>query len=281
MKQNFSVIGHPIGHSMSPYIHKRLFELSGIDAEYCTLDIAPENLKTSIRQLSSLNGFNVTIPHKETIIPLLDGIDASAQTYNAVNCVKNDNGKLYGCSTDAYGFSKALSAEGVKLCGKILVLGCGGAAKTIAREAVSYGCEITIAALESDLPKAAQLCAALEVVGAKAQCVELSKVDGEFDLLVNATPCGMYPKVDAMADVNIDCLKKCHAVFDAVYNPAETLLIKTAKQYGIKTVGGMAMLVWQAVKAHEFWYGGTFQNEEIKQIIKDADKEMMRMFYEK
>ena len=281
MKQKFAVIGHPIGHSMSPYIHKKLFELSNIDCDYCTIDIAPENLKTSINELSQLSGFNVTIPHKESIIPLLNDIDDSAKKYNAVNCVKTTNGKLYGCSTDAYGFSKALETESVRLCGKVLILGCGGAAKTIAREAASYGCEITIAVLESDLPKASLLCEQLETIGAKACATEITNASGEFNLLVNATPCGMYPNVNTIANINIECIKNCKTVFDIVYNPAETLLIKTAKRYGIKTIGGMAMLVWQAVKAHEFWYNGKFENDNIKQIITDANEEMVRMFYEK
>lgn len=281
MKQKFAVIGHPIGHSMSPYIHKKLFELSNMDCDYCTVDIAPENLKTSVDELLALTGFNVTIPHKESIIPLLDNIDASAKLYNAVNCVKNENGKLYGCSTDAFGFSKALEAEGINLCGKVLILGCGGAAKTIAREAISFGCDITIAVLEKNLDNAKVFCNELCDAGGTAGAEIISNVNGEYDLLVNATPCGMYPNVDTMADINIECLKNCKTVFDIVYNPAETLLIKTAKEYGIKTIGGMAMLVWQAVKGHEFWYGGKFKNADIKQLITNANCEMARTFYEK
>lgn len=281
MSQKFAVIGHPIGHTMSPFIHKSLFAINGIEVEYQPLDIAPEKLSDEIGGvLAPLTGFNVTIPHKEKIIPLLDHINDSAKKYNAVNCVKNDNGKLYGCSTDAFGFTEALKANGVPLSGNVLILGSGGAARTLAREASDSGCCLTIAVREADLEKAAELKSWLEESGGKVNVIRLEEISGEYDLCINATPVGMYPNTGVMA-ITKEQLSRCRAVFDAVYNPRRTKLIETAEELGIKAVGGMAMLVWQAVKAHEFWYGAAFETKEIEKIIEAANREMERIFYEK
>lgn len=281
MAQKFAVIGHPIGHTMSPFIHNSLFALKGIEVEYLTLDIAPEKLSDEISGvLSALTGFNVTIPHKELIIPFMDHIDGSAKKYNAVNCVKNDGGRLYGYSTDAFGFTEALKAGGVSLSGKVLVLGSGGAARTLAREASDSGCDITIAVRDEDLQKAAELKLWLQENGGKAAVARLEEVGGEYDLCINATPVGMYPHTGVMA-ITEEQLSRCKAVFDAVYNPRRTKLIETAENLGIKAIGGMAMLVWQAVKAHEHWYGATFEAAQVEKIIEDANREMERIFYEK
>lgn len=281
MKQNYAVIGHPIGHTMSPFIHKSLFKLQGIEIEYSALDIHPDALSAEISGiLGGLRGYNVTIPHKEAIIPLLDSVDDSALKYNAVNCVLRRDGKTYGCSTDAYGFTQALKANNVPLSGRVLVVGAGGAARTLAREASDAGCDLTIAVRADDLIKAEELKIWLTDNGGRVSVCEIKNISGEFDLCVNATPVGMYPKTDAMVLTEAQ-LRNCKAVFDAVYNPEKTLLIKTAESLGIKTVGGMAMLVWQAVKAHEFWYGAKFETADIEEIVAAANREMERIFYEK
>ncbi len=281
MRENYAVIGHPIGHTMSPFIHKELFKLQNIDIEYSALDIHPEKLSDEINGvLGELQGFNVTIPHKEAIIPHLDYVDDSALKYNAVNCVLRKDGNTYGCSTDAYGFTKALDANGIPLSGKVLVLGAGGAARTLAREASDAGCDITIAIKADNIHKAEDLKNWLTDNGGKVSICEIKDIEGEFDLCVNATPVGMYPNTENMVLTEAQ-LSNCKALFDAVYNPEKTKLIKTAQGLGIKTVGGMAMLVWQAVKAHEFWYGAKFETADIEKIIDGANKEMARIFYEK
>lgn len=279
--EKYAVIGHPIGHTMSPYIHKELFELKGIKAEYSALDIEQTALANNVKYvMAGLKGFNVTIPHKEQIIPLLDYIDESAAKYNAVNCVKSDGSKLYGCSTDAYGFIKALESGNVDLNGNVLILGAGGAARTLAREATDKGCSVTLAVRDPDSEKVLSLKNWLNQNGGQAKIMALDNVSGKFNLCINATPVGMYPKT-GLSPVGADVLKNCSSVFDAVYNPRETEFLKIAKELGLKAVGGMAMLVWQAVKAHEFWYGGKFEPSEVEKIIDAANEEMERMFYAK
>ena len=281
MKQKFAVIGHPIGHTMSPFIHIKLFELQQKCVEYSVFDIHPDCLSEKFYvNLKSLDGFNITIPHKETILSLIDEVDESALKYNAVNCVLNKNGKTYGCSTDAFGFTKALETAGVLLTGKVLVLGAGGAARTLAREASDRGCEVTVAVRDGGTSKAKILTDWLNAHNGKASFTTINKVNGKFDLVINATPIGMYPNTDA-CPLTEEQLINCSAVFDAVYNPEETNLLKMAENLGLKTVGGMSMLVWQAVKAHEFWYGAEFNVKDIEKLIADANQEMTRIFYEK
>lgn len=273
----YGLIGHPLGHSMSPLIHEKLFALSGIeDYSYELIDIAPENLANSEDMLRELKGFNITIPHKTAIIPMTDKLGESAERYNSVNCISNDNGIMTGYNTDCDGFLR--SAELLPLGGKVLLLGCGGVGRMIAIEAALHGAELTIAVLPEAI-KNAQLVMA-EIL---AKCAEASvriclinEIEGSFDLLVNATPVGMYPNVDDCA-VSDEVIGNCLSFFDVIYNPIETLLMKKARALGRTAIGGAAMLVYQAVKAHELWYGGEFASEDISAIIKDVEDEVEKM----
>lgn len=273
----YGLIGHPLGHSMSPLIHERLFSLSGIsDYSYELIDIAPENLEASEEMLRELKGFNITIPHKMSIIPMTDSLGESAERYNSVNCIANINGVMTGYNTDCDGFLR--SAELLPLGGRVLLVGCGGVGRMIAIEAALHGAELTIAVRPSNV-KTAQLVMA-EIL---AKCGEasvkiclISEIQGSFDLLVNATPVGMYPKTDECA-VPDEVISNCLTFFDVIYNPTETLLIKKARELGRMAVGGAAMLVYQAVKAHELWYGGEFSAEDISAIISEVENEVEKM----
>ena len=292
----FGVIGHPIAHTMSPFIHSRLFQLSGIQADYEVYDIPPDSLESSMEQLRTLDGFNITIPHKQAIIPLLDGLDAKAEFFHSVNTVKNEAGLHTGHTTDGIGFTKALEAAGVKPGCRTLLLGCGGAARVIAFETVLAAREpdLTIAVRDHAKEDANRflesLAELLRKQGKKfrlCQCTyeELeceSSVTGKyapppFDLLVNGTPVGMHPKV-GVSPVSKAVVSRCAAVFDAVYNPDETELLRIARSLNKTAVHGMAMLVWQAVAAHEIWDGSTYRAEDINQLCSDAIVQMQKLF---
>ena len=286
MKKKYAVIGHPIGHTMSPFIHNRLFSLSGIDVDYSVFDI--ENLENSIDKLKSLDGFNVTIPHKSAIIPFLDELSKGAEICGSVNTISNISGKLCGDTTDGAGFLKALDSYDIDISGKNLILGSGGAARAIAFEIVEIQKypKIYFACRENSIAKTEFLVAELKEYANSCKKEanisfftygELSDSDKKFDLLINATSVGMSPKV-GMSPVGKEVLKNCKAVFDAVYNPTETELIKLANSLKIKTVGGMEMLVYQAVRAHEIWYGAKFSVQETEKLCKDAEIEMKRIF---
>lgn len=277
-ERKFAVIGHPIGHTMSPFIHKRLFELSGMGGEYGILDIPPEELSGKYSELRELDGYNITIPHKPAIIPYLDRLDKKAKLYGSVNTVKN--GEIAeGFTTDPDGFLLALKSAGIPLEKRVVILGCGGVARTFAYEAVLAGCNTVIAVRPEDLPMAAELVGELKtrVYKAYVSTSLISRVSGSFDLLVNATPLGMYPNTDAMAPTE-KLLNSCKNVFDAVYNPLETKLIKKARSNGSKAIGGMPMLVWQAVRSHEIWDGASYKDEDIAQLIEDSSKEVAKLF---
>ncbi|MDE5765189.1 MAG: shikimate dehydrogenase [Ruminococcus sp.] len=273
----YGLIGHPLGHSMSPLIHKELFALSGItDYTYELIDIAPAELRNNFDMLREMKGFNITIPHKMSIIPFADKLGESALRYNSVNCISNNNGVITGWNTDCDGFLR--SAELLPLGGKVLLLGCGGVGRMIAIEAALHGAELTIAVIPPDI-KTAQLVMAeilAKCSGASVKICLISEISGNFDLLVNATPVGMYPKCDACA-VSDEIIGNCSTFFDVIYNPTETLLMKKARSLGRTAIGGAAMLVYQAVKAHELWYGGEFSAEDISPIISAVENEVNRM----
>lgn len=274
--KKFAVIGHPIGHTMSPFIHNRLFRLSGIEAEYTKLDIAPENLDDEYKNvLSKLDGYNITIPHKQNIIPLIDEIDGKAKMYGSVNTVANIDGVAKGYTTDPDGFLKALDAAGIVLDGRVVILGCGGVARTMAYEVVLKGLPLLFAVRKEDVEIAKSLCSEIEntVKGAKVSFCLIDELEGDIDVLVNATPLGMFPKVDVQP-VSDSVINRCASVFDAVYNPLETVLIKKALANGAKAVGGMSMLVWQAVVAHEKWDGSVYDKDDIAKLCVDSAEEL-------
>ena len=276
-KRKFAVIGHPIGHTMSPFIHSRLFELAKTDGEYTVLDVAPEELPVKIKALNELSGYNITIPNKQKIIPFLDKLDKKAELYGSVNTVRNGEVRE-GFTTDPDGFLKALQAGNIPFSGNVVIVGCGGVARTFAYEAVLAKCNLTIAVRPEDVSFQKALADDIkEKLGTRVNTCLIQDMAGDYDLLVNATPIGMYPNVNNMV-VSDKVLSGCANVFDAVYNPLETMLIQKAKANGSTAVGGMAMLVWQAVVAHEIWDGTVYDTAEIDQLIEDSAKEQSKRF---
>ncbi len=277
-KRKFAVIGHPIGHTMSPFIHTRLFELAHEEGVYSVIDVAPEELPVRIKELDELAGYNITIPNKQAIIPHLDGLDKKAALYGSVNTVKNAEQRI-GYTTDPDGFLKALQAGGIPFAGRVLISGCGGVARTFVYEAALAGCDITIAVRPEDAAVRDALASEVrkKIGETKLSVCLLNEIAGDFDLLVNATPLGMFPKVDAMA-VSPAVVSRCRNVFDAVYNPLETKLIQTAKSNGSVAVGGMSMLVWQAAVSHEIWDGTVYSVDDIDQLIEDSAAELKKKF---
>lgn len=281
-KKHYGVIGHPIGHTLSPFIHTRLLELSGIDGEYGVYDVAPEELDEKFKSvLSKLDGFNATIPHKQAVIHLLSETDETADVFGSVNTVDfrhNEDGSVYskGYTTDGVGFEMALKNGGIDFGKNVTIIGCGGVGRVFANVCAAQGCELNIlecdAALESARLFAAQLNERFG--GCIAQVFPTNGFDGESDLLVNATPVGMFPKTDACAAPD-SLISKAKAVFDAVYNPVDTLLVKKARANGVKAMSGMTMLVYQAAAAQTIWNGSQFNPSDIDKLAEDCVKELM------
>lgn len=284
MPLHYGLIGHPLGHSLSPFIHRRLFALQGREGSYTLQDLEPSRLKEELPALlEQMAGLNVTIPYKQEVLPFLDTLDSRAALYRSVNTIAvtgNQGRPVYtGYNTDADGFRLSLAAAGIPLAGRVALLGCGGVSRTFACEAALAGCAVVDAVRDPLSPRALQLREDVErlVPGASFELVFMGGLSGDFDLLINGTPVGMTPHPEG-CPVGREVLSRTAAVFDAIYNPARTRLLQLAEAEGARTLGGMPMLVWQAVQAHTCWYGASFRQEDIEALCQEAEEELARRF---
>lgn len=274
--EKFGLIGYPLGHSMSPVIHRELFKINGIDASYELMQIHPDDLSDGIGTLMNFKGFNVTIPHKTQIISFLDKLSDRAELFGSVNTVFNDNGTKIGYNTDCFGFLRAMEMAGIKLGGNVLLCGSGGVSRMFAFESVMAGASLTLAVRDFDIPAAENIAQEIRQKLERDVTVKnLDSIDGDYDILINGTPVGMFPKSDACV-LPKEQVQRCSAVFDAVYNPLETLLVSYAKEAGAKYSNGLPMLVWQAAVAQEIWLGVKFTDEQIKSVIDITERELKK-----
>src|SRR5918993_3350727 len=261
------VIGHPIGHSLSPRMHNAAFAPDVMEADaaeyvYVAMDVQPDRLPAAVRGLVALGfvGFNVTMPHKEAILPLMDELDTPASLAGAVNTVAvADEGRLRGLNTDGSGFVEACEAAGVSLSGRrVLILGAGGAAAAIAVATLGAGAvRLYIAnrtAGRAEKLRAKLLEAVLEPDVVIYPLDRAGDAAAEADIIINATHLGM--KNEDPLPLPVETLAGEKVVCDAVYIAgAETALIRHAKEAGARTVSGNRMLLYQGVQAQRVWTG--------------------------
>lgn len=257
------LFGFPVHHTFSPPMHNAAFAEMGMDYVYLPFEVCPEDLSAAVRALVPLGiaGVNVTIPHKEAVIPFLDEISETAQRIGSVNTVRVRDRKLEGFNTDAYGFETALFEEGgVRLAGKrIFVMGAGGASRAVCfQSALSGAEELVIADVLSGRAEALAGAVSEAVPGCRVfTCpVEGKRIEKALegkDLFVNATPIGM--KEDDPSLIRTEWLSPGTTVFDVIYNPLETRLLREAKARGFTAVNGIGMLVHQGARAFEIFTG--------------------------
>jgi len=244
------LIGHPLGHSLSPFIHESLMAAAGLSGSYRLFDIAPNELATRVPQLlSELDGFNVTIPYKEAVIPYLDALDASAADFGAVNTVYQRRGH----NTDRIGFRR----QAIGLAGsRVLIVGAGGVSRMMAFESVRAGARVFITS--RTLEKAQRLA---DELGATPLSADELSVQS-FDVILNGSPAGMWPHTSEIP-VPAGLLRSCRSVFDTIYNPPATRLLLQARschpdiqnQAGCpETANGLGMLFEQALEAERIWH---------------------------
>lgn len=241
--RQFALIGYPLGHSFSKVFFTEKFEREGItDACYQLMPLTDLKVFPEIWQKNpDLVGMNVTIPYKEAVMPLLDALDESALEVGAVNCIYRKNGQLWGYNTDAAGFAAGLDAANCPFpIQKALILGSGGAAKAVSSVLRQRGI------------------AYLFVSGSKSGAGYISYAAcaahvSEVQLIVQTTPLGMAPALDACPPIPLELLDARHFVYDLIYNPLETLLLRRARAQGCITQNGLLMLHTQAEKAWEIW----------------------------
>ena len=257
------IIGDPIGHSMSPVIHNAAFEKMGIDYLYVPFRVKKEALGEAIQGMRALNirGLSVTIPHKVTVIPFLDELDPLAERIGAVNTIVNDDGVLRGYNTDATGFLQTLLERGGEPEKKnVVILGAGGASRAISFILAERGAHLVILNRLLELDWAEELASRISQIFTKeVEALELNeenlaKVLEKADIVVNATSVGMSPNIDE-TPIPAKLLKPGLIVFDIVYNPIKTRLLREAEAAGAKTISGFNMFVWQGVLAFELWTG--------------------------
>ncbi len=256
------IIGHPVTHSLSPRMHNAAFAHDGVDYVYVAMDVLPERLTEAIEGLRALGfvGFNVTMPHKEAVLSLVDELDEAARLAGAVNTVVvQDGGLLRGLNTDGSGFVEACEEAGVSLSGRqVLLLGAGGAAAAIAVASLKEGAS-QLYIVNRTLRRAEELCANLSNVARGAQVLALpfdavGEVAVEAEIMINATYLGM--KKEDPLPLPALYITGEKAVCDAVYVAGgETALIQHARGVGAHAVSGGRMLLYQGVQAQRIWTG--------------------------
>ena len=259
----FAVIGHPIGHTLSPVLHAANFRALGFDGTYGACDVAPDELASALRRFVAEGylGINCTIPHKEAVLPLMTRLDASAVRCAAVNTVKIEpDGAMVGYNTDCTGFGLSLEEKGVSCAGRhIVLLGAGGAARAVAVACLDGDCaSLTIA--NRTRAKAGALAAALADLAhgrvlalGGAETPETRQALRAADLIVNATAVGL--KADDPSAVPAEVLRSGQVVCDIIPVRRETATLAAARATGAKAVGGLGMLVHQGAEAFRIWTG--------------------------
>ncbi len=255
------LIGWPVEHSVSPSMHNAAFRELGLDWEYELLPTPPGQVRARIGELGryGYRGANVTVPHKQAVMPLLHSVAESAQAIGAVNTIVVQDTLLRGSNTDADGFLAALLEAGYDPAGReALVLGAGGSARAVVYALAQAGSRATIynrtAEHATTMVQHLQDAGVLQPLTALPQATRLEDLDlGRFDLLVNATPLGMWPEIHTSPWPSALPLPPHWTVFDLVYNPAQTQLMAAAHAAGAKAIGGLAVLVHQGAKAFELW----------------------------
>ncbi|MCR6546761.1 shikimate dehydrogenase [Dehalobacterium formicoaceticum] len=263
--QLLGIFGHPITHSLSPDMQNAALQETGLDQKYVYLpfDILPKHLEAAVASLPVLGarGVNITLPHKEKVLPLLDDLDPQALAIGAVNTVLHENGRLKGYNTDGLGFIRSLREEGqCDPYGKtILLLGAGGAARAIAAAMILQGAK-EIMILNRTLPRAEPIQEMIQNMGGTSSIYDFSPEDltekiQSAQIIINTTSVGLYPPDQSLLAEYLDGLHGGQLVADIIYHPQETLLLKQAKEKGCATLSGLGMLIYQGAEAFRLWTG--------------------------
>jgi shikimate dehydrogenase len=269
---SLGLIGYPVSHSLSPKIQNAALKACGLEGEYSLFPIAPDDMQALQNLLArvrsgEITGLNVTIPHKPNVIPFMDELTPTAKTIGAVNIIYMRENKLIGENTDAHGFladlKKFLNTETRRHGENALVLGAGGSARSIVYALCNDGWDVTIAARR--IEQAGQLASSFTQY---ATCItNLDDLQfSTFNLIVNTTPLGMKPNIHTSPLPENIRLPGHVSVYDLVYNPRETKLVRDARSQGLPATTGLGMLIEQAALGFELWTGQKLSSE----IFRDA-----------
>lgn len=268
------LIGHPVEHSFSPPMHNEAFDELGMDYAYVAFDVNPADLQTAIEGAKSLNikGFNVTIPHKIEVMQFLNEIDEVAGLIGAVNTIDFKN--IKGYNTDGIGAVRAIEEVTSIKNKNVVVAGAGGASRAISFYLAKYGAE-SMAILNRNVEKAQGLAADVSQSGLigdiKADSIsEIRNYLKDADILVDTTPIGMHPNISDEPIAFAEDMDEDLVVFDAVYNPNVTVLLKEAIKAGAKPVYGIKMLLYQGAESFKIWTGRDAPVDVMEKALKDT-----------
>ncbi len=272
----FGVFGDPVAHSLSPDFQNEAFKLLGINGLYLKFRIKKEELSHALQAVRCLefSGVNITIPHKQSVIPYLDRLEGDALLTGSVNTILQQKGELIGYSTDGEGFLLSLRKEAGfdPKSKKIIILGVGGAARAIAFRLVQEGVA-NLYLVGRNKRKIETLSAEIkEKTDFKAEGItfadtSLKDLAAKADLVVNATPLGMDPKIDEIPAFPLNyCSTNC-LIYDLIYNPLETRFLREARCLKLPALGGLGMLIYQGILACQIWTGLTPPVEPLRRVL--------------
>lgn len=270
----FALIGNPVSHSMSPAIHNAAFMELGLDNIYVAFQV--EDVKSALagmRALDNFRGMSVTIPHKIEVMQYVDEIPDVDRYIGSINTVVKEDGKLIGFNTDGPGAMKAIVDAGVELAGKnVLMLGAGGAARAIAFTLTQKGNIARLVLLDINEEFLSRLAGDLKsgtdalIVEDTLDPVKVKEHMVSADLIINCTPVGMHPNEDASL-VDEDLFRPGQVVFDVVYNPLETKMLRQARAKGLKVIQGVEMFINQAILQFERFAGADAPEELMRNVV--------------
>jgi shikimate dehydrogenase len=271
----YGIIGHPIGHTLSPLMHNAAFAACGMSASMSAFDIEPHSLKEALEGFAKLDfgGINVTIPHKESIIRFLDEVDEEASIIGAVNTVRFENRKSAGFNTDVYGFLQSLDPFRSAIDGgKFVILGAGGAARAIVYALLKHFRTSQIVIASRSPSRINDLIENFRRMG-QSNLTAFSTADPQFplifqasDVIINATPVGMLPRANELP-VPDPAFRRGQLVMDLIYRPEQTELLRRAASAGLQTVGGLEMFIHQGARAFEIWTGKSMDIRQVRPVI--------------
>jgi shikimate dehydrogenase len=276
--------GYPLGHSLSPRLHAAALRCARLEGSYRLYPVPPdepEGLEMLVNRLRSgeLHGLNVTIPHKQAVMRFLDEVTPEARAIGAANCLWAQDGRVSGTNTDAgafledaYALLRSAALLGGPRTGRALVLGAGGSARAVVYALARDGWSVALAArrVEQAEGLAADLSAALPDAAIHPILLDANTLSAlQPDLLVNTTPLGMHPKVDGTPWPQGLPLPAGAAVYDLVYNPRETVLVRTARESGLRAATGLGMLIGQAAVAFELWTGSKADRKAMGEAVEE------------
>ena len=278
--KRFALLGEPLGHSLSPALHKAIYrQLEIDDASYRTVELPEERLKSFFTgfKVGGFDGVNVTIPHKTAVIPLLDEVDSKAKLINAVNCINRTGNKLTGYNTDLLGFAYSLRQNDISIEGnEFAIIGAGGSAQAVGA-VLAEGEAKTISIVNRTVENAEVLKQNILTLNDQVT-VNIVDEDGlierakHLDCVINTTCVGMSPEIKT-SPINSEIFNENVLAFDLIYNPLKTQFLQAAEERGASIVNGLQMLVAQAVYSVEIWMGGNIvAHVDMNALVRDLEK---------